>query len=114
MNVKVLNTWHAALDDASRNSTIEGLRLSIINALEAMAPEFDDDNSEMLYDEWCTDHSLVVAISVSYSLLNARSKPIEVELDLYESASSRHHYHRMAQNLERLIDSFTDQFHNNT
>ena len=45
MNVKVLNTWHAALDDASRNSTIEGLRLSIINALEAMAPEFDDDNT---------------------------------------------------------------------
>ena len=69
MNVKELNTWHAALDDASRNSTIEGLRLSIINALEAMAPKFDDENSELLHDDWCTDHSLVVAISVSYYTL---------------------------------------------
>ena len=69
MNVKQLNAWQAALDDASRNLTIEGLRLSIINALEAMAPKFDDENSELLHDEWCTDHSRVVAISVSYTLL---------------------------------------------
>ena len=69
MNVKQLNAWQAALDDASRNLTIEGLRLSIINALEAMAPKFDDENSELLHDEWCTDHSRVVAISVSYYTL---------------------------------------------
>ena len=61
-------TWQASLDGASRNSTIDRLRLSIINALEARAPHFDDDHRELLYDEWCTEQSLVFAALVSYSL----------------------------------------------
>ena len=70
MSLKTILTWHATLDDASRCSAIESLRLSIMYSLEAMAPMFDDDvDGELLYDEWCTTESLALATLVSYTLL---------------------------------------------
>lgn len=107
-------TWHAALDDASRNLAIDGIQLKLINAFEAMAPHLDDDGDrELLYN---TNHSLDFVKQVSSLLEKYACAKFKFELDIYHCASSSQQYHRMVGNLKLVIDWFTGhlQSHDNT